>query len=194
MKLKSKKYIIVVLVLLLFIVSTDSIMALTYTVRPGESLWRIARRFGVSVDNIKSASGYWGELIKPGQRLNIVSNRLSSSDMDLFARVVEAEAGGEPYKGKVSVASVILNRQDDSRFPNTLRGVIYQKHAFESVSNNLIWRVRPSQASYKAVRDAMQGWDPTYGSVFFWNPYKPVTPWIWSRPIVVQYGNHVFAK
>ncbi len=145
--MKNQKYIIITLILLVLILSTDQIMA-------------------------------WS----------------SSSNIDLFARVVEAEAGGEPYKGKVGVAAVILNRKGDSRFPNTINGVIYQRHAFESVSNGLIWRVNPSKQSYDAVKDAINGWDTSYGSVFFWNPYKPVNSWIWSRPIKVQYGNHVFAK
>lgn len=120
-------------------------------------------------------------------------SRISSSERELLARVVEAEAGGEPYIGKVSVAAVVLNRVSDPRFPNTIRGVIFQKYAFESVSNGFIWRLTPSRETYNAVQDALNGWDPTYRSVFFWNPYRQVNPWIWSRPIVTQYGNHVFA-
>jgi len=190
-----KKYIIIILVLIVMIISTEQIMAWTYTVKRGESLWGIARKYGVSVNNIRNASAYWGKKVRPGQKLTIPSsNRRSSINVDLFARVVEAEAAGEPYKGKVGVASVILNRKNDSRFPNSVNGVIYQKHAFESVSNGLIWRVNPSKQSYDAVKDAINGWDTSYGSVFFWNPYKPVSPWIWSRPIATQYGNHVFAK
>lgn len=116
-----------------------------------------------------------------------------SEDIDLLARVIEAEAQGEPYVGKVAVAAVILNRVRHPEFPNTLSGVIFQPHAFESVTNGLIWRRTPSEESRRAAIDALNGWDPTYGSIFFWNPYKPVSPWIWSRPVVVQYGNHVFA-
>jgi len=190
-----KIYIIIVLVLLVFIISTEHIMAWTYTVKHGESLWGIARKYGVSVNNIRNASAYWGKNVRAGQKLTIPSsNSRSSINVDLFARVVEAEAAGEPYKGKVGVASVILNRKNDSRFPNSVNGVIYQKHAFESVSNGLIWRINPSKQSYDAVKDAINGWDTSYGSVFFWNPYKPVSPWIWSRPITTQYGNHVFAR
>lgn len=113
---------------------------------------------------------------------------------DLLARVVHGEAEAEPYEGKVAVAAVMLNRVGDSRFPNTLEGVVYEVDAFESVTNGRIWQVPPTSADYQAARDAINGWDPTYGCVFFWNPYKDVSPWIWSRPIVTQIGDHVFAK
>lgn len=113
--------------------------------------------------------------------------------LELLARVIAAEAQGEPYVGQVAVGAVILNRVKHPDFPNTLAGVIYQPHAFESVTNGLIWRRTPDSQAWQAAQDALNGWDPTYGAVFFWNPYKPVSNWIWSRPIVVQYGNHVFA-
>ena len=115
-------------------------------------------------------------------------------NIDLLARVVSAEAEGEPYSGQVAVASTILNRVADPRFPNTLSGVIFQPHAFESVTNGLIWRRSPSATAYQATRDAANGYDPGYGSVFFWNPSKPVNPWIWSRSIIAWIGRHVFAK
>ncbi len=114
-------------------------------------------------------------------------------DVNLLARTVHAEAGAEPYLGKVAVGAVILNRVRDSRFPNSLAGVIYQPNAFESVSNGLIWRQTPSNDSIRAAQDAINGWDPTYGAVYFWNPSKPVNPWIWSRRIVTRIGAHVFA-
>lgn len=115
-----------------------------------------------------------------------------ADELELLARVVAAEAQGEPYTGQVAVAAVILNRVHSPQFPNSISGVIYQPHAFESVSNGLIWRRQPSQQAYNAARDALNGWDPTYGSLFFWNPSKPVSPWIWSRRIIVTIGNHVF--
>ncbi|NLK09047.1 MAG: spore cortex-lytic enzyme [Firmicutes bacterium] len=115
-------------------------------------------------------------------------------NIDLLARVVAAEAEGEPYSGQVAVASTILNRVSDPRFPNTLSGVIFQPHAFESVTNGLIWQRTPSASAYQATRDAANGYDPAYGAVFFWNPSKPVNPWIWSRSIIVWIGSHVFAR
>ncbi|MDF2628401.1 MAG: spore cortex-lytic enzyme precursor [Symbiobacteriaceae bacterium] len=116
-----------------------------------------------------------------------------ADDRDLLARVISAEAKGEPYEGQVAVGAVILNRVSDSRFPNTLAGVVYQRHAFESVSNGAIYQ--PATAStIRAARDALNGWDPSGGAVFFWNPSKPVSGWIWSRPIIKRIGAHVFAK
>lgn len=127
-------------------------------------------------------------------RQQATSGSVSRSDeLELLARVVAAEAEGEPFEGQVAVAAVILNRVRDPRFPNTLSGVVYQPHAFESVSNGLIWRRTPSDEAYRAARAALNGWDPTQGALFFWNPSKPVSSWIWSRPIVARIGNHVFA-
>jgi N-acetylmuramoyl-L-alanine amidase len=114
-------------------------------------------------------------------------------DADLLARIVSAEARGEPYEGQVAVAAVLLNRVRDSRFPNTVAGVVYQTHAFESVANGSIY-LAPTASSRRAAQDALNGWDPAGGAVFFWNPAKPVSKWIWSRPIIKRVGNHVFAK
>lgn len=115
-----------------------------------------------------------------------------ADEVDLLARLVAAEAEGEPYAGQVAVAAVILNRVQSPEFPNSISGVAYQPLAFESVMNGLIWRRTPSNEAYNAARDALNGWDPTYGSTFFWNPSKPVSPWIWTRTIIVNIGNHVF--
>jgi len=117
-----------------------------------------------------------------------------SGSVDLLARVVAAEATGEPFAGQVAVAAVVLNRVADPQFPNTLSGVVYQPHAFESVSNGLIWRRTPSAEAYRAAEQALNGWDPSWGALFFWNPAKPVSPWIWSRTIITRIGNHVFAR
>ncbi len=116
-----------------------------------------------------------------------------SDDMDLLTRVVSAEARGEPYVGQVAVAAVIMNRVQSPSFPNSVSGVVYQSLAFESVADGQIW-LTPSADANRAVRDALNGWDPSYGAVYFWNPYKPVNPWVWSRSIVTQIGRHVFAK
>lgn len=117
---------------------------------------------------------------------------LRADEVDLLARLVAAEAEGEPYAGQVAVAAVILNRVQSPQFPNSISGVAYQPHAFESVTNGLIWWRTPSAQARNAAIDALNGWDPTYGSTFFWNPSKPVSPWIWTRTIVTQIGNHVF--
>src|SRR5690606_3065528 len=117
-----------------------------------------------------------------------------ADELELLARLVAAEAEGEPYAGQVAVAAVVLNRVDSPQFPNSISGVAYQPLAFESVSNGLIWRRQPSAQAYNAARDALNGWDPSYGSLFFWNPSKPVSPWIWSRNIVGRSGGHVLGR
>ncbi len=117
----------------------------------------------------------------------------NNNDVQMLARLIHAEARAEPYIGQVAVGAVILNRVRSSKFPNTLAGVIYQPLAFESVANGQ-FNLAPVEENYKAARDAINGWDPSYGCTFFWNPSKPVSKWIWSRQIIVQYGDHVFAK
>ena len=111
----------------------------------------------------------------------------------LLSRAIHAEAEGEPYIGKVAVGAVLLNRVNHSEFPNTLSGVIYQGGALESVSNGRM-TTASGQESVKAAQDALNGWDPTYGALYFWNPYKPVNKCMWTRTITVQYGDHVFAR
>lgn len=113
-------------------------------------------------------------------------------DITLLAQVIEGEAANEPYLGKVAVGAVIVNRTRSASFPHTISGVIFQDYAFESISNGQAWRPL-TQESIQAAEQAMSGYDPTGGALFFWNPYKPVSPWIWSRQIVTQIGNHVFA-
>lgn len=129
-----------------------------------------------------------------GQQGQPVASINRADQLDLLARVIAAEAQGEPFEGQVAVGAVILNRIRSPEFPNTLSGVVHQPHAFESITNGLVWRRTPSQEAVRAARSALDGWDPTYGSIFFWNPNKPVVAWIWTRPIVVRIGNHVFAR
>lgn len=117
-----------------------------------------------------------------------------SSTVNLLARVVAAESHGEPYRGQVAVAAVILNRLKHPSFPHSVSGVVFQPHALESVTNGLIWRRTPDSVAYAAARDAVNGFDPSYGATFFWNPYKPVSGWIWTRRIITQIGRHVFAR
>lgn len=183
---------------LLALVASLPAAAATYTVRPGDTLWLIAQRHGTTVAEIQRASNVWTTWIYPGQTLTIPSSggtaRMSASDHDLLARLIEAEAQGEPYAGMVGVAAVVFNRVEDGRFPKTIPGVVYERGAFESVSNGLIWRRQPSATAYKAAQDAANGWDPTYGALFFWNPSVPVNPWMWSRPTTTQIGNHLFAR
>lgn len=116
----------------------------------------------------------------------------SNNDLYLLAKCVYAEARGESYVGQVAVAAVILNRVESEKFPNTIAGVIYQPYAFTAVSDGQI-NLEPDQTAYNAARDALNGWDPTYGSLYYYNPATATSSWIWSRKTVVTIGKHVFA-
>ena len=121
------------------------------------------------------------------------SNSTSNSDLNLLARAVYGEARGEPYVGQVAVAAVVLNRVKNSSFPNTISGVIYQPGAFTAVSDGQI-NLTPNQTAYNAARDALNGWDPSYGSIYYFNPNTATNAWIWSRPHVITIGKHRFCK
>ncbi|NLY18713.1 MAG: spore cortex-lytic enzyme [Clostridiaceae bacterium] len=122
-----------------------------------------------------------------------VKPQSSNKDLNLLAHLVHGEARGEPYIGQVAVAAVVLNRVADSRFPNTIAGVIYQPGAFDAVSDGQI-NLEPTSQSYKAARDALNGWDPTYGCIYYYNPNTATSKWIWTRPILLTIGKHNFAK
>jgi len=115
-------------------------------------------------------------------------------EVNLLSRLIMGEATNEPFTGQVAVGAVVLNRVRSPEFPNTVPGVVYQPWAFESVVNGLIWSRSPSAVQIRAAQLALNGWDPTYGALFFWNPAKPVNPWIWTRQIITQIGRHVFAR
>ena len=121
------------------------------------------------------------------------SSSQNSSDLYLLAKCVYAEARGESYVGKVAVASVILNRVEHPDFPNTIAGVIYQPWAFTAVYDGQI-KLEPDNDCYSAAQDALNGWDPTYGSIYYYNPRTATSQWIFSRETVVTIGNHVFAR
>ncbi|HBI26366.1 MAG TPA: spore cortex-lytic protein [Peptococcaceae bacterium] len=140
-----------------------------------------------SQDNVIVSDAYSSENVADASPESI------SDNTDLLARVIQGEAGDEPYLGKVAVAAVMLNRVSSASFPNSLSGVVFEPYAFESVSNGLIWQRTPSTESVRAAGEALNGLDPTYGALFFWNPSKPVSPWIWSRQIITEIGQHVFA-
>ena len=119
----------------------------------------------------------------------------SASDIQLMARAINGEARGEPYEGQVAVGAVILNRVKSSQFPNTVSGVIYQSGAFTAVSDGQInVPIAESSSVYKAARDAANGWDPTGGCIYYFNPNTATNKWIWSRPLVKVIGKHRFCK
>lgn len=117
----------------------------------------------------------------------------NSGDVYLLARVINGEARGEPYIGQVAVGAVILNRVNHPSFPKTLAGVIYQPGAFTAILDGQI-HAEMEPDSLRAARDAMNGWDPTSGCIYYYNPAKTTNAWIWSRPIVTRIGSHIFAK
>lgn len=119
----------------------------------------------------------------------------STSDLQLMARAINGEARGEPYEGQVAVGAVILNRVKDSKFPNTIAGVIYESGAFTAVSDGQInVAIKDGSTVLKAAQDAMNGWDPTNGSIYYFNPDTATNKWIWSRPLVKKIGKHRFCK
>lgn len=121
------------------------------------------------------------------------TSSLSSSELNLLARCVYAEARGEPYTGQVAIAAVVLNRVRSSKFPNTVSGVIYQSGAFTAVSDGQI-NLTPNQTAYNAARDALNGWDPTNGCLYYYNPKTATSKWIWSLTVELTIGNHSFAR
>ena len=133
-----------------------------------------AAKMGLSVSKATSSSNY------------------NSNDRYLLAKVIYAEARGESYTGQVAIGAVVLNRVDDSRFPNTIAGVIYQPWAFTAVNDGQI-NLEPNQKAYQAADDALNGWDPTYGCVYYYNPQTATSKWIFTTKKVTQIGKHVFA-
>lgn len=119
------------------------------------------------------------------------SSTTSSTGLNLLARVVYGEARGEPYTGQVAVAAVVLNRVRSSSFPNSVAGVVYQSGAFDCVSDGQI-NLTPNQSAYKAAKDALNGWDPTYGCLFYYNPRTATSKWMLSRTVKLSIGNHAF--
>jgi len=117
--------------------------------------------------------------------------KYSEQDLQLMANAVYGEARGEPYEGQVAVAAVILNRVEDSKFPNTVSGVIFQPLAFTAVADGQIW-LTPNQRAKEAVLDALNGWDPTENALYYFNPETATSDWIWGRPQIKTIGKHIF--
>ena len=156
-----------------------------------EAVKYFQRKNGLSVDGIV------GNQTKKalGMRLDSQSGSTSlysDSDVALLARLIYGEARGESYQGQVAVGAVVLNRVESSSFPNTISGVIYQKYAFTAVSDGQI-NLTPNDTAKKAAIAAMNGWDPSYGALYYYNPVTATSQWIFSRQTTVVIGRHVFA-
>ncbi len=132
--------------------------------------------------------------INENQKTNAAS-RSSTSDLQLMARAINGEARGEPYEGQVAVGAVILNRVKSSKFPNTIAGVIYQSGAFTAVADGQInVPIAEGSSVLKAAQDALNGWDPTNGAIYYFNPATATSKWIWSRPLIKTIGKHRFCS
>lgn len=137
----------------------------------------------------------WGILELADQEKVEASNSSNTSDVQLLARAINGEARGEPYEGQVAVGAVILNRVKDSKFPNTIAGVIYQSGAFTAVADGQInVPIEEGATVVKAARDALNGWDPTDGAIYYFNPATATNKWIWSRPLIKTIGKHRFCR
>ena len=156
-----------------------------------EAVKYFQRKNGLTADGIAGTK----TLSAMGIRNSGSSGATASNDsnLNLLSRLIYGEARGEPYVGQVAVGAVVLNRVKSSSFPNTIAGVIYQNGAFDVVSDGQINLVQNSTAK-KAAQDALNGWDPSYGAIYYFNPDTAKSKWIWSRPMTVTIGKHRFCK
>ena len=187
---------------------------ISHRVAGGESLYKLAQRYGCTINEIKKLNGLSSDVIQSGVVLKIPSSQASTgstsvsvnssrggayqrtytqAEWDMLAQVVYGEARGEIYDGQVAVAAVVLNRMEADDFPNTMRGVVFQKNAFTCVSDGQYY-LTPNRTAYQAALEAMQGADPTGGCLYYWNPVTATSRWIWTRTIETKIGNHVFGN
>ena len=152
------------------------------------------RKNGLKVDGIAGpatlkAMGIYNSSTSSGSS----GTSSNSNNVNLLARLIYGEARGEPYTGQVAVGAVVMNRVKSSSFPNSISGVIYQSGAFDAVSDGQI-NMSPDSTAKKAAQDAINGWDPSYGAIYYFNPSTATNKWIWSRPMTITIGRHRFCK
>jgi len=162
-----------------------------YGVQTQSAVKRYQRSVGITADGIAGPKTllYLGL----GSSSSGSTGGYSSSDVYLLAKVIAAEARGESYTGQVAVGAVVLNRVDSSSFPDTVSGVVYQAGAFSAVRDSN-WSVAPDSTSRKAAQDALNGWDPSGGALYYYNPAKTSNRWIRTRPVITTIGRHVFCR
>ena len=157
-----------------------------------EAVKYFQRKNGLTVDGVAGNATLKAMGITSSSRSSSNSGS-NSSNINLLSHIIYGEARGEPYAGQVAVGAVIMNRVKSSSFPNSIAGVIYQKGAFDAVSDGQI-NMEPDATAKKAAQDAYNGWDPSYGAIYYFNPATATNKWIWSRPLTVTIGKHRFCK
>ena len=190
--------VMVVLIITILAMQNNQVLSLSKYGSRGSEVRTIQdklKRWGYYTGNVDGIAG-----TKTLAAMGITSNSSSggsstnnSSNVNLLARAIYGEARGEPYTGQVAVGAVIMNRVKSSKFPNTISGVIYQSGAFDAVSDGQI-NLNPDSTAKKAAQDALNGWDPSYGAIYYFNPSTATNKWIWSRPLTVTIGKHRFCK
>ena len=158
-----------------------------------EAVKYFQRKNGLTVDGIAGPATLKAMGISKASNSISSSSTSNSSNVNLLARLIYGEARGEPYTGQVAVGAVVMNRVKSSSFPNTISGVIYQSGAFDAVRDGQI-NLSPNSTAIKAAQDAINGWDPSYGAIYYFNPSTATNKWIWSRPMTVTIGKHRFCK
>ena len=156
-----------------------------YGSRTEEAVKKFQRKNGLTADGIA------GRATLAAMGISDSSATSQSVDIDLLARLISAEARGEPYSGQVAVGAVVLNRMEHPSFPGTLSGVIYQSGAFSCLYDGQFDQP-VADSAYRAARDALNGWDPSGGAIYYFNPATATNGWIWSRPHIVTIGKHRF--
>lgn len=151
------------------------------------------RKNGLTQDGIAGPATLKAMGIYNSSSSSSSSSSSNSSNVNLLARLIYGEARGEPYTGQVAVGAVVMNRVKSSSFPNSLSGVVYQSGAFDAVRDGQI-NLSPDATAKKAAQDAINGWDPSYGAIYYFNPSTATNKWIWSRPMTVTIGRHRFCK
>lgn len=148
------------------------------------------KKHGLTVDGIAGSKTLAAIGINPGTSQSAATG---SQNVTLLSRAINGEARGEPYTGQVAVGGVIMNRVRDPRFPNSIAGVVYQPGAFTAISDGQI-HAELEESSTRAANDALNGWDPSGGALYYYNPAKTTNKWIWSRPVIKRIGSHVFCR
>lgn len=157
-------------------------------------LWNATKDWKPTAADLPPQAGAGNNAGKPETKIPAANTKgFTDKDLKMMANAVYGESRGEPYLGQVAVAAVILNRVESSQFPNTPTGVIFQPGAFTAVADGQIW-LTPNASAMKAVKDALSGWDPTDGCLYYFNPETATSKWIWSRPQYKTIGKHIFCR